>query len=221
MFERLHHRIAVLFGLAILAVGLALVGTAIGVGGAAISEETTGEFTISENNVTFSDGNREATPVDNLSGVQQVEISEDRGEFKVITRNGSSSLGAEQRERAKQIVLANETIQQYVAGVETYEIDVEPIEKVDAETVQINTTNVTETEPTTRTNGDDTRTVSFTVVETRGTDSVSVAREPSYVTDEVNVRIFGPSGELQYSIVVDLAEGTIVKYTDWETIRSK
>lgn len=208
-----YQRGAVLIGLAVISIGLALAGNAIGIGDATTTSASPGEVTIAEDEITLSDGEQELTPVENLTGVQQVDITDERGTVNITTTNTSTPLNTETRELAREIALTNETIQQYISTVDTYDIAVEPIRRVDSGDIQSTSVNMSTASSKTSENG--TETVSFTAAETDTADSVTVTRTPRYDREDVTVRIAGPEGQLQYSLTVDLSEKRIVAFTDW------
>lgn len=211
-----YQRGAVLIGLAVISIGLALAGNAIGIGDATTTSDGPGEVTIAEDEITLSDGEQELTPVENLTGVQQVDITDEGGTVNITTTNASTPLDTETRERAREIALTNETIQQYISTVDTYDIAVEPIRRVDSDDIQSTSVNMSTASSKTSENG--TETVAFTVAETDTADSVTVTRTPRYDREEVTVRISGPEGQLQYSLTVDLFEKRIVAFTDWTEV---
>jgi len=214
MADDLRIRLLALVALACLGVALAVAGSSLGAGDPITGTEPSGEFTVSSDNVTFSDGDREVTAVGNLSGVERVEFTEDDGVVRVETEP-TEPLTAAERDRAAALARANKTVQQYLAGVDEYEVAVEPIQKLDTTAVDI------EGEQSLETGDDNATVVTFNVTETEaesGGDAVRVDREPSYLEDGANVRVYGPEGNLQYSLIVDLRADAVADLTDWDDV---
>jgi len=215
MTDDLHIRLVALVALAGLGVALAVAGSSLGAGDPIASSDPSGEFTVSSGNVTFSDGDGEVTAVEDLSGVDRVEFTDEDGVVRVETEP-AEPLTAAERDRAAALARDNDTVQQYLAGVDEYDIAVEPIQKLDTTTaVDIGASQRSETTE------DNSTQIKFNVseVETEsGGDAVRVDREPSYVEDEANVRVYGPGGDRQYSLVVDLQADAVVDLIDWDDV---
>ncbi|NEU55674.1 hypothetical protein [Halorussus sp. MSC15.2] len=215
MKDAVRFRVLALVGLAALGVGLALVGTAIGVGGPLADTGSDVEFTVSEDNVTLSNDRRTVTVVENMTGVETVEITEDDGQFRVRT-GGSDSLTAAERDRAVAIARNNATVSQYLDRTNRYELGVELIERINASSGRRVTGDAGQ-----NLSLDESGTATFTVENVTtadGDDSVTIDRDLSSAEQRVTVTVRRPAdGELRYSITVDLADETVVEITDWGT----
>jgi len=188
-------RLGVVLALVVIGVGAAAGASALGV---AFGSEGDVAVTVGEDAVVVSNGDTERVAVDNLTGVSSIEITGEDGQYTIQTER-QPSFTDEQRDRAADLVRASDR----VPVGDGYNVSVEPIERLDADDVQpIEVENVSG-------DGDS---VSFGSV-TATDDSVTIDREPSYVPDQLNVRVHGPNGELLYSVVVDLSEDAIVDVT--------
>jgi len=213
----LRFRLGVLFALGV--VGLTVAG--IGVGFGSPTAEPTGdaaEFVVSEENVTFSDRNRTVTVADDLSNATTVEIeATDAGQFRVDAERRQPLTDAE-RERAAEIARTNRTVQERLAAIDSVEITVEPIRKLETtKTVDLGNATMKNTSG----NVSVYRFDANTSEESDG--SVVVNRDPAYVEDRADVRISDPTADrktqLKYSVTVDLANGTVTDATDWVALR--
>ena len=228
MTTDLRARALTLVGLAALGVGLAVVGTTVGTTNPLTNAGSSASFVVSDQNVTFERGDQQATVVDDMTGVDHVEIErQGNGVFRV-NATATRVVSARERRRAKAIARNNATVERMLAKVERYELTVEPIRKLTVDdvhsvnaTLQNSTTSAGEAHA-----GDYTFTVSVenqstsTFASENRTGSVSVDREPSYVENAVSVRIGDPTGaDIYYAVTVDLENGTVVDVTDWSTLR--
>ncbi|WP_256392980.1 hypothetical protein [Natronoarchaeum rubrum] len=207
-------RLVFLLGLAVLGIALAGIGTAFGVTAPIAADDPSGEFVVSDQNVTFSTQSQEDTVVRNLSNVTTIEIEESTdGRFTVSTERDRPLTDAE-RERAKAIARGNDTVRRALDAMGEYELAVEPIHKIDElSTTQISgdVSTVNESEGIFKINlSDDSL--------TERDDAVVVDRDPTYVDDEAIVRVRHSNGDaptdLKYSVSVDLAAGTVTDITE-------
>lgn len=215
MTKRIHH-LVVLAGLALLGVGLAWAGTAVGVSGIITGGETTGEMNVASDSLTFKDASGEVMVRENLSTTETVEISASHGEITVTT-DEHVPLTAVQRERAREIARANETMSQSLNEMDDVAVSVEPIKKMSADSA---TQFDVETESSLN-ESSGTFTVEGRPVET-DENSVRIGSAQSnvtYVEDRAVVRIrHAATDELRYSVTVDTANSTVVEITDWKSI---
>ncbi|APX00322.1 hypothetical protein CHINAEXTREME_20610 (plasmid) [Halobiforma lacisalsi AJ5] len=147
-----------------------------------------------------------------MSHVNQIEIErQDGGTFHVNTTTEQPLTESDRRD-AQAIARNNETVQQALADVEQYKMSVNPIQKISADAMQ--TTTISGLNETSTNNSTETTTFS---VSTEGQNkSVTIDREPTYLEDEVSVRVLDPSSdETHYSITVNLETETVTGITDW------
>ncbi|MFD1587650.1 hypothetical protein ACFR9U_11695 [Halorientalis brevis] len=212
-------RLVVLVGLVVIGIGLAGVGVAFGVTKPIADAGSSGEFVVSEENVTFSAGGESTVVVDNVSDVREISIEEtDTGHFTLRTTD-DQALTETERQRAREIAVANDTVQRELDALAAYELTVKPIQKLNVSSVsQRRYTTVVEINQT----GDE-FTVRETALERNDSGTVTIERDPTYVEDRASVRIRQPgvddSRELKYTVTVDLANGSVTDVTDWETTR--
>lgn len=218
MNDSIYRRLAALVVLGALGVGLAVVGSAVGVDAPVDTTEAVGELNVSGDGLTVSDGTRNVVAATTLSEAQRVEVTNEDGVLRVRTES-EDPLTRSERERAAEIARSNGTVSDYLRSVEDYSLDVQPIQKVEAGSVR-NVT-VRETEPPEGSVAAGSNS-SFVFVESDWEDdgTVTVARNRTYVDGEANVRVYGPGGELRYSLVVDLTSGRVDDITDWTEVRS-
>lgn len=210
----------VLLGLAVVGVSLAGVGTALGVTQPLIQSESSAEFVVTEQNVTFEAGGESETVVANMTQVEEISIDESTdGRFTVNTTE-SRPLTASERDRARQIALDNETVRAGITSTDDYRVSVTAIRKVNASSFETESINMSEAEQVdgeydfglwmNGTSSED------------GDGAVTIEREPNYVEDRVSVRLYGLETDedtLEYSIDVDLSNGTVTDVTDWDEVR--
>ena len=103
--------------------------------------------------------------------------------------------------------------------METYELTVDPIYKID----DLTTTQITGSVSSVN---DSSGVIKMNTTDTSYSDrnnSVVVQREPSYVEGEATVRVRQPNEDertsLKYTVSIDLATKTVTDITDWEEIR--
>lgn len=220
MTTDLRSRFAVLVGLAILGVGLAVIGTAVGATGFLTDDRGDAGFTVSEENVTFSDGDQEVTVVDNMTRVDRLEVEKvETGTYHVITETENPVTDSERR-RAKAIIKRNETVRQALDDLDGYELTVEPVHKLTADSMV--TENFTTANDSTSSDfvsnnetEDEEATYTFSVESEEG--NVTVNRDPTYVENEVVVWIRHPvADDVYYTVDVDLENSTVVEITEWD-----
>ena len=208
-------RLLVLVGLAAVGIGLAGVGTSLGM--AELTSNPPAEFIVGDDNIKFNASGESTTVVENLSYVQAVNIDEtDTGQFTIQTVT-EQPLTAREREQAREIVLSNATISAALAEIDSYTLSVDPIQKLNASAFN----QVSYDSNMSHESGD-----SITIVETseekENSGSVTIEREPNYAEDRATVQICQPdappSDDLKYSVDVDLENDTITDITDWEAI---
>jgi len=218
MASDLQSRLTLLVVLAVLGVGLAVIGTAVG---DTTPHDPSGPgtaFVVSEDNVTVEQGDQQVTVVDNMTRVDSIEIEQQgSGTYQVNTET-EDPLTDSERSHAKAIAHDNATVQQVLQGVEQYELTVEPIHKLTVDSVQ--TTTFTGLNSTSMENetAEGAETFTLTVEDSDETGTVTVDRHPEYVKGEAAIRIRNPStDEMYYSATVDLENETVTDITDWRS----
>jgi len=211
-------RLAVLVCLAALGVGLAGIGAAVGVTELITAGDTSGEFVVADDSVTFSDGTENVTVVENTANVTAIRVEETApGRFTVDTEV-ERPLSAAERERAVEVARSNATVSARLDRLDGYELTVDPVYRVTAD--QMTGYNVTIDADDVTNGSDDGVYVGTVNVSTETRDGeVVVQRDPSYVEDRAVVRVRQPDAserrELRYSVDIDLANGTVTGITDW------
>jgi hypothetical protein len=218
MEDGIRTRLLVLVGLIAVSIGLAGIGAAFGMA-EPLPSDSSGEFVVAEDNITFKSSSESKTVVENLSHVREVNIKEtDTGQFTIQTVE-EQPLTDRERERAREVALANETVSAALSEMDSYELSVDSIQQLNASafnqvSYDSNMSHGTSDE--------------ITIVETSEEEdngSITITREPSYVEDRAVVRIRQPdapqSEDLKYSVDVDLVTGTVTDITDWDAIRQK
>ncbi|OLZ42442.1 hypothetical protein A6E15_16380 [Natrinema saccharevitans] len=210
-------RVIALLALASFGVGTAWAGAAVGLGDP-IAAGPGGEFSVSETDVTFSDGDREVTVLENVSGTESIEIAAADGRLTVDSEPADPLTDAE-RDRALEIARDNETVTRRLASMDEYELAVEPIYGIHADSVQQTSISGSEWTVVEAENGTEVRTFDVesepSSVE-QGDDEVVISpAEQSYADDDVTVEISEPgSSEPRYEAQVDLAAERVVIVTD-------
>ena len=214
MTDATRSEFVILAGLAVVGLTLAGATSALGVTETAAGD-VGGEFVVSDRNVTYSNTAQERTVVENLSGVEAIEIGRDgTGHFSIRTEE-ATPLTEVERERAKHIAGTNATVRRALARLDDYDLSVEPIRELSTQNVvgvtveQSNESNWTNDSAETRT---------FTVTNVtyaNESGSVVVQRDPKYVPDRAAVEIRGSDGEQRYTVYVDLANRTVVDIGNW------
>ncbi|WP_202614421.1 hypothetical protein [Halostella litorea] len=212
-------RLAVLVGLAALAVGLAGVGTAVGVTDPIADADAGGEFVVADGSVTFAGNGENVTVVESTANVSEIRFEEtDSGRFVVSTETDRPLTPAE-RDRAVEIARSNGTVRGKLAELDGYELAVEPVQRLEAD--QVSSYDVTLEADGNATAGETDVFVANATAEDRD-GTVVVERDPSYAEDRAVVRVQQPDaaeGErLRYSVDVDLANDTVTDVTDWTAV---
>ncbi|WP_317175827.1 hypothetical protein [Halomontanus rarus] len=220
MNEVIRSRLLVLVGLAVVGVGLAGIGTAFGMTDPLSNTGTSAEFVVSEDNVTFTTDDTSKTVVDNLSNVSKITIEEtDSGQFTIQTTK-NQPLTESERERAQTIAMANGTVKEALDEMDTYELSVEPIQRLDTSSFSQESYDVVV--ESNETNGE--VTIGKTT-DDHGDGSVTIERNPRYVEDRAVVRIRhsgeNPPGDLKYTVDIDLVNETVTDITNWDEIRQE
>ncbi|SFS54206.1 hypothetical protein [Halostagnicola kamekurae] len=222
MNEVIRSRMLVLVGLAVIGVGLAGIGTTLGMTGPLSSTGTPAEFVVSDDNITFTSDDIQETVVDDLSNVSKITVEEtDSGQYTIQTKE-DQPLDEKERKRARTIAMTNETVNEALEEMDRYELSVEPVQKLNlsASSVQSYDTviGVNETKDTTASSN-------MTIVNTtddHSDESVIIGRSPSYVEDRAVVRIRHPGEDsphdLKYTVDIDLADRTVTDITDWNDV---
>jgi len=206
----LRARLALLAGLALLGVGLAVTGATVDATDSFRDAESSPAFVVSEQNVTFEDGDKQTTVVGNMERVDSLEVKRTNGRQYTVHTATADPVSPAERRRAKEIARDNETIQRSLAKLHRYELTVDPIHKLTAESsVRLNgTASAGDVE------SDNGTTYTFDVTKSDG--SVVVDRDPDYVDGEVAVRVSNPvADELYFSVIVDLETNEVVDTTGW------
>lgn len=204
-------RVVALLLLAAFGVGAGLAGTAVGIDSPFTSAEPSGEVSVSETNITFSHANGAVTVLRSVNDSESVQITEAGGDISIDTEP-VEPLTERERERALEIARANATVQQRLAEIDEYELTVEPIKAVPADTMTEVSFNVS-VENTSRANESE---GTFRVdpaeqIET-GDDTVTITPgDQTYVEDDVDVEISVPGeSEPRYRVQVDLKAERVV-----------
>ncbi|MDQ2055542.1 hypothetical protein [Halobellus sp. H-GB7] len=202
--------------LAALGVGLAVLGTAAGATVPLAASGPGAAFVVSEDNVTFEQGDQQAIVLDNMTRIDSIEIDQQgSGTYQVNTET-KDPLTDSERSQAKAIARDNATVQQALQDLDQYELTVEPVHKLTVDSVQTMTlTGLNSTSMDSETAAGE-KTFSLTVEDSDKTGTVTIDRDPEYVEDEAAVRIRDPAtGETCYSATVDLENETVTDTTDW------
>lgn len=218
MTSDLRSRLTLLMVLAVLGAGLAAIGTAVGATAPLAASGPGAAFVVSEDNVTFEQGDQRATVLDNMTRIDSIEIEQQgSGTYHVNTETDDPLMDSE-RSQAKAIARDNATVQQALQDLDQYELTVEPIHKLTVDSVQ--TTAFTGLNSTSM--GSETakgeETFTLTVKDSDETGTVTIDRDPQYVEDGAVVRIRSPAtDEMYYSATVDLENETVTDITDWRS----
>lgn len=218
MTSDLWSRLILLVVLTALGVGLAVLGNAVGVTTPLAASEQGAVFVVSEDNVTLEQDNQRATLINNMTRVDSIEIEQrGTGTYHVNTE-AENPLADSERSQAKAIVRDNATVQQALRDLDQYELTVEPIHKLTADSAQTTAftgLNNTSIEGETAENEE---TFTLSVENRNETGMVAIERDPQYVEDEAAVRV-GDSAtdETYYSATVDLENETVTDITDWRS----
>jgi hypothetical protein len=203
-------RVGLVVALVVLGATLGAVGSALGVGGP-VTDDPAAEFVVGEENVSLENGGERATVLADGGPFETVEIRRENGGF-VVRTDDADALNDSQRERAKRLARANDTVAAHLASLDEYELAVEPVAVItasDAVTLDADFGggNATETEA-------EPVTVNVTVSESSA-DSVTVERETTYSDDTAVVVVREPgSDDRDYTVKVDLANETVAHVHD-------
>jgi len=208
-------RLLLLVGLTVVGVGLAGIGTAFGAGNAV--QRPGAEFVVADGNLSVAQADQSRTVVTNLSHVSEVRIDRTNTTQYTVDTRERRPLSPAERERARTVALDNRTVREAVEGIPSAELTVEPVRGVNASVVNAQAVNSTGEMA-----GSDTFTVSLN--ETGETDgSVMIGRHTSSVENRAVVNIRDttetPPEDLQYTVRIDTANGTVTDITDWERVR--
>ena len=221
MTDDLRSRLGLLAVLAVLGASIGWAGTALGYGGPITDTGSPPAFVVSESDVTFSDGGRTVTVLDDVTRTETVSIAADDEGF-TVERTGP--LTDAERRQAREIARANGTVQRHLAAVGDAELVVKPIRNVPTDrvsgTVEIErgAPNGTVWTNASAENGS-VATVTVQRVENVTVDereeSVTLHRGTTYAEDTVVVELReSASDELRYEAQVDLAEERVVVVTE-------
>ena len=207
MTKSLSVHVSLVAVLACLGIGLAVLGTTIGIGGGSPDADTN-RITVDDRTVTVSIGDEETVAIGDLSGVSTVEVST-HGDHVTIETEGQFE--EKEYDRAIEIAESNETIQQTI-DVESYDFTAEPIEKLSSErSSNVSIENGSEFKIGTN------ATYSMSIDEDNRNDSVTVDRDPEYVAGVLSVNVIDPhTDERRFSVRVDLHNETVTSLTDWD-----
>ncbi len=183
-----------------------------------LTSDPSGEFVVADGNITFNSSGESKTVVKNLSKVREVKIEEtDTGQFTIQTIE-EQPLTVRERERAREITLANQTVNSALSEMDSYEFSVDPIQQINASAFN----RVSYDGTTSHETSDG---ISIIEVSNKKEDygAITITRESNYVEDRAVVRIRQPdapqSEDLKYSVDVDLKNETVTDITDWDAIR--
>jgi hypothetical protein len=221
MADDLAVRFGTLVGLAVLGASLGWAGTVFGYGSPAAAADAPPAFVVGDSDVTFADGERSVTVLDDVERAASVSISATDGGFSV---EQTGPLTDAERRRAREIARANETVRARLAAMDDPALAVQPIRNVPTEQVSA----TVELEPgapngTVRTNAsaENESVTTFTIqrVEnvsvTETADSVTLHRGTTYAADTVVVELReSGTNETRYEAQVDLADERVVVVTE-------
>ncbi|SDR39930.1 hypothetical protein [Natronobacterium texcoconense] len=204
-------QIVLLVGLAALGIGLAGIGTALGIGEPVTGDEPTAEFELSDDRLTLSSVDQEVTVLENPETAEIIEITESPDGFAVMTEE-REPLTDRDRERAKEIARENDTVRERLEELGEYDLTVEPIDEFGSDAGEANaaTYNVTVRESDLEQN----ESLDFEVNETDTVDELSIQDVSGAVTFDrkstddgrlVAVEIDDPNHEVGDSATTDIA----------------
>lgn len=219
MTESLSVRVALVVLLAVVGVGLAVIGTTVGIGGGS-SQGNADRIAITDDSVTISDGETETVAIEDLSTVSTVAVTAHEDHVAIET---DEPFDDEDRQRAIEIARANETIRTELA-VERYEFNAKPIEKLSVDqsrSVNFSVENDDLLNDSEYEAGE-TATFSVNVTEDHRNESVTVDRDAEYVEDVLQVTVVDPeTDDRRFSVRVDLQTETVETVTDWNEHRTE
>jgi hypothetical protein len=215
MPEDLRGRVGLLVGLAVLGASIGWAGTALGYDDPIADGGSQPAFVVTNDTVTFSDGARTVTVLDNLTRAAKVEIATAESGFSV-ERTGP--LTDAERQRAREVARANATIRRHLAAMDAPTLAVEPIRNVPTErvtgTVEIGSGTPNGTVRTDESGETDTIRVENVTAE-ESDDSVILYRGTAYAENDVFVELRDArTGEVRYEAQVDLAGERVVVVTE-------
>jgi hypothetical protein len=223
MNDVIRSRLLVLAGLTVISIGLAGAGTAFGVAEPLADTGSAPEFTISGDTVTVSSGGKSDTLLSNLSQVSEIKIEETAtGEFTIQTAE-DEPLSQSERQQAESIAMSNATVEQVLDSMDTYELTVEPVQKVNISASNVISRNITIEENQTNGTFSGEFTINETESDTEREGVVRIRRESNYVDDRAVVRVYKPgvdsNQDLRLTVDVDLVNGTVTDILNWDTLR--
>jgi len=218
MSDTADSRLLVLVAIGFVGVGVVFVGASLGIHSPVTDTDPGVTLTVSTSNVTLDDGDRSVVLMANIETAKTVEITHSDGR---ITVRSDDPLTDRDRTRALDIAQENTTVQIYLDRIDGYELEVEPVVRVDSTSVPMRNVDV-EPVDTNRTNSSGEvhrfEAENTTVREQR--DSVTIHRNRSYVDNRAVVRIRDrTTEEVRYAVRVDLVDGTVVDITEREPTR--
>lgn len=197
-------------------IGLAVIGTSIGLG-AGITTADNDRITIGEESVTVADSNGETVAIEDLETVSSVEVTSYEDRVAIETEEPFSEA---ERQEAIDIVRTNETVTAAI-DVEAYEFTAEPIETLTLEETEIQNVTIENGEAVENAEieGGDNVTFSVTKADDGETETVTADRDPEYVEDTLNVKIIDPkTDQRRFSARVDLQNESISSLNDWDEV---
>jgi hypothetical protein len=214
-------RLLLLAGLTVVGVVLAGVGTAFGADDVVQSQQSA-KLVVTDENLTVAQANQSETRVADLSNVTELRVDrENASRFTVKTRQ-QRPLSPSEREQARTIALNNRTVGAAVDNMVAVELAVEPIRKLNTSSSATKRYNVSVDAG----DGDTVAGDTFTIeLNDSGVEngSVTIDRTPEFVDDRAVVEVRDPTEEppqnLQYTVRVDTANGTVTDVTDWQHVR--
>ncbi|MHB9287594.1 hypothetical protein ACKVMT_11225 [Halobacteriales archaeon Cl-PHB] len=185
-------------------------GTVLGVTASVTDAHPSVEVDITDSGVTLSGETGEAVVVENMTNVTSVDVTHDAGSL-VITTDRHHGLTSSQRRRATDLALTNGTVSSFLAKATNYEVEVDPVYRLNASsTSRISVTGIEN--PTTASDGETTFYVGNTSAE-GDAGSVTVQRRPATVPGRAAVSVSRPAVDGSYMITVDLEAGVVLDVT--------
>lgn len=217
MKSDLRSRLTVLVVLAVLGVGLAIIGTAVGATTPLTASGGGAAFVVSEDNITFENGDQQATVLNNMTQVDSVEIEpQGSGTYQVNTKT-DDPLTDRERSQAKTIARDNATVQEVLQNLNQYELSVDPIHKLNMDSAQTSSfSGLTDTSMDGET-AEEEDTFTLSVKDSDESGTVTINRDPKYVEREAVVRVRDPATDkIEFSVTVDFANKTVTDITEWD-----
>ncbi|WP_436934198.1 hypothetical protein [Halovenus marina] len=206
MASDIHLRVTALLALCLVGVSLGSSGVALGVGNTISGDNAGPTVSVTGDGISVSDGEENQTVVKNMSNVDSVEIVDQNGAVSVNTQR-TSPLSESEQERAAEIARNNETVQQYLDSVTSYNLVVSPVRKLTADhSITIADFELTNATGETITGSFDTSNITFD----KKKDSVILRRQPDYVKGVAQVEVSVSDGERDpLRAIVDLQNRTV------------